>query len=336
MSLLTERDQGPPEELVGGEPRPVLRRPSSLLTVVHVLKDAAGGWARHGTERLAASLSFYTLFSLAPILMVVTAIFGWFLGEAVVQSRLAAWLTDMVGAEAAATILQLVADADRPKAQAFTAVIGMATIALAATRTFDHFQGALNTIWEVDAVKGRGLLDAVVRKVLSLTLVLSIGVFVLGSVTAGAVLQGLAQYLADNHGLPSQWVVLAHDFSNIAVLTLAFGAVYRYLPARKEAWKSVILGGLATSVLFSLGKHGIEAYLGHTSVASAYGASSSLVMLLLWMYYSAMIVLGGAELTQAIARYRTSAKESPVEAVPSSVDGRDPPVTAPPADGGSG
>ncbi|HCH65047.1 MAG: hypothetical protein CL927_06745 [Deltaproteobacteria bacterium] len=284
----------------------MLRIPPPILPVVSVVRDAAGAWSRHGSERLAASLSFYTLFSLAPILMVVTAIFGAFLGEAVVHTHLSDWLVDTAGPEAAATIMELVANADRPRAQAFTAVIGMGTIALAATRTFDHFQGALNTIWEVDPMVGKGVLGAVLRKLLSFGLVLSIGMFVVLSVTVGASLQGLAEHLAEHYAFPSQIAVLSHQGTNLVVLTMAFGAVYRFVPARKESWTNVMLGGLVTSVLFTLGKHGIAVYLGRTSATSAYGASGSLVMLLLWMYYSAMIVLGGAELTQAIARYRRS------------------------------
>ena len=117
------------------------RIPAPIVPVVSVVRDAASAWSRHGSERLAASLSFYTLFSLAPILMVVTAIFGAVLGEAEVHTHLSAWLVDTTGPETAATIMELVANADRPGAQAVTAVIGVLTIVLA-TRTFDHFQGA--------------------------------------------------------------------------------------------------------------------------------------------------------------------------------------------------
>ncbi len=117
--------------------------------------------------------------------------------------------------------------------------------------------------------------------------------------------------------------VFANDATNLLVLTVAFGSIYRLLPARKEAWANVITGGLVTGALFSLGKHGIAMYLGRSSAGSAYGASGSLVMLLLWMYYSAMIVLFGAELTQAIARYRRGeppkAKKSEVQAEPEPV-----------------
>jgi len=278
--------------------------PARLQPAVTILKDAAAGWTRHGTERLSASLSFYTLFSLAPTLMVVTAVFGWFLGEDSVQIRLAGWLNEMVGPEQAQTILQLVENADKPGVQALTAAIGLGTTALAATRTFDHFQGALNTIWESPPPGKRGWVAAIWKKVLSIFLVVSIGVFVLISVAVGASLQGFAVYLAEHYAFPSGLAVFAHDATNLFVLTVAFGSVYRLVPARTEAWTNVVLGGLVTSVLFSLGKHGIAIYLGRSSAGSAYGASGSLVMLLLWMYYSAMIVLGGAELTQSIARFR--------------------------------
>lgn len=281
------------------------RIPAPLVPVVSVVRDAASAWSRHGSERLAASLSFYTLFSLAPILMVVTAIFGAVLGEAEVHTHLSAWLVDTTGPDTAATIMELVANADRPGAQAVTAVIGVLTIVLAATRTFDHFQGALNTIWEVDPGSGGGVLGALLRKFLSFGLVLSIGVFVVLSVTVGASLQGLANHLAEQYAFPSEIAVFTHQGTNLVVLTLAFALVYRLVPARKETWTNVLLGGLATGILFTLGKHGIAVYLGRTSAGSAYGASGSLVMLLLWMYYSAMIVLGGAELTQAIARHRS-------------------------------
>ena len=294
--------------------------PTALQPLVHILKDALAGWSRHGTERLAASLSFYTLFSMAPMLMVVTAVFGWFLGEAAVQEQLSGWLTEMVGPDTSTTILELVENADRPGAQAMTAVIGMVTIVLAATRTFDQFQGALNTIWESPPPGSKGVVGALSRKALSFGLVVSIGLFVLVSVAVGASLQGFAQYLSDEYGFPSGLAVFAHDVTNLLVLTVAFGSVYRLLPARKEAWSNVIIGGLCTGILFSLGKHGIAMYLGRSSAGSAYGASGSIVVLLLWMYYSAMIVLGGAELTQAIARYRNGPTDgqAPAPAAPDS------------------
>ena len=286
------------------------RLPARLQPLVAIARDAAAGWSRHGSERLAASLSFYTLFSLAPTLMVVTAVFGWFLGEDSVQVQLAAWLDQMVGPEQTETILQLVEDADQPRTQAVTALIGLVTTALAATRTFDHLQGALNTIWESPPPSTRGVVAALWKKLLSISLVMSIGLFVIISVAVGASLQGFAAYLSQHYAFPSGLAVLAHDLTNLAILTLAFGAVYRMVPARKESWSNVVMGGLVTSVLFSLGKHGIAMYLGKSGAGSAYGASGSLVMLLLWMYYSAMIVLGGAEVTQSIARYRAGALEA--------------------------
>ena len=175
----------------------------------------------------------------------------------------------------------------------------------------DSFQGALNTIWESPPQARMGFFRALARKLLSFALVLSIGAFVVVSVAVGTSLQALAEYLTVHYGFPSQLAVIAHDATNLFVLTIAFGSVYRLLPARTEAWSNVIAGGLVTGLLFSLGKHGIELYLGRSGAGSAYGASGSLVMLLLWMYYSAMIVLGGAELTQAFARYRKGSGPAP-------------------------
>lgn len=282
-------------------------------TCARVLRDAWGAWSRHGTGRLAAALSFYTLFSLAPMVMVITAFFGWLLGDAAVQTALHGWLVDTVGADTAGTVQGLVAGADRPGAQAATAGIGVATMLLGATRTFDQFQQALNEIWEVGDAAKTGVAAAVGRKALSFGLVLAIGLFVVVSVTVGASLQGLAIWLSEQWGLPSHVAVLTHDLTNLIVLTAAFALVFGWVPARREPWGVLAMGGFWTAVFFSMGKHGIAVYLGRSSPGSAYGASGSLVVLLLWVYYSMMIVLWGAELTQAIARLR---RKSVGEATP--------------------
>lgn len=283
--------------------------PDALRHAITIARDAAAGWGRHGTSHMAAALSFYTLFSLAPMLMVVMAVFGRFLGKDEVQGQLQGWLVDTMGPDTAATVMELVQNADKPGAQVVTALIGVVTIGLAATRTFGYFQEALDRIWESPPVAASGLWRAITSKATAFSLVLSIGVFVFVSVTVGALLQGFADYLALHYGFPSQLAVRAHQAADLLVMSGAFAAIYRFVPARTEGAKNVLLGGFITALLFEVGKHGIGLYLGRSSPGSAYGASGSLVVLLLWMYYSAMIVLGGAEITQAIARLRRAATE---------------------------
>lgn len=279
--------------------------PPALRTFVLILKDTFAGWSRHGTERQAAALAFYTLFSIAPTLMVVTAVFGWFFGEAAVAGTLESQLTVLVGAETAATIQGLMQSAHKPGTQLFTAIAGFVTLLLAASRAFQQLEGALNTIWESRRSKKGGAIRATIeQKLVAFSLVLSIGVFVMLSMVLGAALEVVAQYLAEYLPISRGLAVWINDLTTLSVMTAAFAAIYRILPARKEAWWNILLGAGVTALLFAAGKHGISSYLGRSGAGSAYGASGSLVVLLLWLYYSAMLVLAGAELTQAVARWR--------------------------------
>jgi membrane protein len=288
--------------------------PPKLRTVLLILKDTFAGWSRHGTERQAAALAFYTLFSIAPTLMVVTAVFGWFFGEAAVAGTLDDQLTVLVGAQTAETIQGLMQSAHKPGAQLITAIIGFVTLLLAASRAFQQLEGALNTIWEAQRSKASGAIRATIeQKLVAFSLVLSIGVFVMLSMLLGAVLEVVAQYLAEYLPISRGLAVWINDLTTFGVMTAAFAAVYRILPARKEAWWNILLGAGVTALLFAGGKHAISAYLGRSGAGSAYGASGSLVVLLMWLYYSAMLVLVGAELTQAVARWRRGELGGPAD-----------------------
>jgi membrane protein len=278
--------------------------PPALRLIADVLLDAWRAWSRHGTERQAAALAFYTLFSLAPILMVVTAAFGFVFGQDSVQAQLQAQLPVLVGPEIAATVLDLVQRGDRPGAQALTALVGFGTLLLAASRAFQQLQGALDAIWEAHGgAPARGAIQRTLqRRALAFGLVLSVGLFVLLSLVLGAVLEASLAWAA--HWMPASAAVgpWVNDLTTLGVMTVAFGAIYRLLPSRAEDPRALAIGAVVTAALFTAGKHGIAAWLGRSGAGSAYGASGSLVVLLLWLYYSAMLVLGGAELTQAVAR----------------------------------
>lgn len=306
--------------------------PQPIRTVGAVLKDTFAGWGRHGTERQAAALAFYTLFSIAPTLMVVTAVFGWFFGEKAVAGTLQAQLAVLVGDQTAATIQGLMQSAHQPGTQLLTAIVGFVTLLLAASRAFQQLEGALNTIWESRRSKAQGAIRATIeQKLVAFGLVLSIGVFVMLSMLMGAALEILARYLAEYLPMSRGLAVWINDLTTFGVMTAAFAAIYRVLPARKEGWRSIVLGAAVTALLFTAGKHGISTYLGRSGAGSAYGASGSLVILLLWLYYSAMLVLAGAELTQAVARWRRGELDSrppPARADGTAADGAA-------ADGGS-
>lgn len=267
-----------------------------------VARETWRGWKRHGTERLAAALAFFAMFSIAPMLMLITAILGWIFGRRAVRGELEASLVELVGPELATTIHDIVESSHDPSAQALTALVGFGTLAWAATRTITQLQGALDTIWDVAPNRVGGLAALIRQRAVAFSLVLGLGLVLMTSLALSTAARTWTHHLAAQITTP-EWLV--HTIDNglsAALLGLAFAVLFRVLPSRREAWRPVLYGGLVTGLLFTAGKHGISLYLSRTGTASAYGAAGSVVALLLWLYYTAMIVLVGAEITQVLAR----------------------------------
>ena len=267
------------------------------MKILLVFKSAFVNFIDDEAMTLAAALAFYTILSLSPLLVVLLAV-GGLLGHET-QSRMVAQIQAIIGPQASQMVDILVRNAQQHHtAGVVSAVIGIATILFSASGLFGQLQFSLNKIWRVQE-SGSGMVSMLKKRLVSLAMVFAIAILLLASLAVSAVL---------NFILPSgqvRWEYLDIGLS-ISIFTLLFAISFKFLPDLNIRWRVVWPGAFITAVLFALGKHGIGLYLGHSSVASAYGAAGSLILLLLWIYYSSIILFFGAELTQA---YSSAVKE---------------------------
>lgn len=286
-----------------------------------LLKETFQEWNEDKASRLAAALAYYTAFSIAPLVLLAIAITGILLGEKAAQGTVFAQLEGLLGPETAAAIEGAVTNSQKPGANALSAVIGLLTLVWSAGNVFGQLQDALNTIWEVKP-KPTSLVGTVKRRFVPLSLVFGIGFLLLVSLVLSAGLAAVGQFF--NHLLPGSeivWQVLNFIFS-LVVISFLFAGMYKYLPDVTIAWKDVWAGAAVTALLFTIGKTLIGLYLGHASVGSTYGAAGSLLVFLVWVYYSAQILFFGAEFTQVYAHHRGSQIVPTKDALPLTKEAR--------------
>lgn len=261
---------------------------------------AAKGWSSDNVPRLGASLAYYTLFSIAPILIIAIAIAGFVFGADAVQGEIAIQLEGIIGKEGAVVVQDLVQNASRPGRSAIGLTVGTVTFILAATGVFLELQYALNTIFRVKAKVGGNISMFLKARLRSFGLVLSIGFVLLVSLGVSAVLSATSKWLGEGYtGASIVWQILNVAVS-FGIISLLFAVIYRFLPDVKLSWRDVWLGSTVTAILFTIGKQALGVYLGRSSTTSSYGAAGSVILVLLWVYYSAQIILFGAELTRVL------------------------------------
>jgi membrane protein len=270
--------------------------------ILSVLKEAFGDWKEDKASRLAAALSYYTAFSIAPLLLIAIAVAGVVLGPKAAQGQVFGQLEGLLGPEAAGAVEAAIGKSQQTGANTLSAIIGLVTLVWSASNVFAQLQDALNTIWEVQPKPGAGIIGTLKRRFLSMTMVLGIGFMLLVSLVLSAALAVLGQFFSSV--LPGGEVIgqAVNFIISFGVITLLFGAIYKVLPDVEIAWSDVWVGAATTALLFTVGKLLIGLYLGHASVGSTYGAAGSLLVLLIWVYYSSQILFFGAEFTQVYAR----------------------------------
>lgn len=267
---------------------------------VHISLAAGKRWAADNAFRHAAAVSFYTLFSLAPITVIAVTLAGAVFGAEAAQGELSDQLTGLIGADGAHVIEKLVAES-RPEGSGWLpTALGVAVLLVGATTVFAQLQQSLNEIWGVAARPTRGSLAVLVtRRLLSFALVLTIGFLLLVSLVLTTVIAVAINYV--DGLMPMSAAVLGGVdlVVSLGVITVLFAMIFKVLPDVQLRWRDVWKGALLTALLFSVGRLLISFYLGRTSLASTYGAAGSLVVLLMWVYYSTLILLFGAEFTRA-------------------------------------
>jgi membrane protein len=273
---------------------------------------AAQDWWDDNCLRLAASLAYYTALSLAPLVLLVVGLVGFVLDRQQVATQLAAQLESLMG-PAGREIVYSILTTSSPEGGTWAAVIGLITLVIGATAVFGELQATMNLIWEVQpAATGgawAGIRAWLKERVFSLAIVFALAFLLLVSLVISTVLASAAALLqGPEQTLLSRLLELA---GSLLVLTIGFALLFKYVPDAQVRWRDVWVGGFVTAVLFTLGKTAIGYYLGQASVGSAYGAAGSLVVLLVWVYYSALIVFFGAEFTQAWATHQGSVAPQP-------------------------
>jgi len=278
--------------------------------ILRVFGTAARAWWDDDCIRLGASLSFYTLFAIAPVLLVATYIAALVFGAEAVRGEIVGQLDHLVGREGALTVQGLLEGAARRPGGFIATVLGTITFLVASTGAFLELQIAFNTIWRVKPRPGGYFSAFVMDRIRSFGLVVAIGFLLLVSLAVTAALAALNAWLFSlSPANPLLWTIV-NTLVSVVVTTGLFALLFRFLPDVRLQWRHVTTGAVVTAVLFTIGQQVIGLYLGQSSIASSYGAAGSMMILLLWVYYSCQILLFGAEFTRVWAG-RHGAKPKP-------------------------
>jgi membrane protein len=258
-----------------------------------LLKETISEWRNDNASQLAAALAFYTAVSIAPLLVLLVVLIGWFLGTQRAQEELLAQLEETVGTEGAAFLTIVLENAARPTLATVAGIFSFLVLLWGATNLFSQLQSSLNAIWNVEPDPNRGVLGLLKDRLLSFLLVIGVAFLLLVALVLSAVLSALSNTGPD-------WL------PGVDWLWLLFAAIYKVLPDTHIAWRDVWLGGAVTAALFTIGNFLLSFYLGNAG--SVYGTVGSVMVFLLWVYYSAQILFLGAEFTQVYARQRGGEK----------------------------
>lgn len=282
-----------------------------------LLTSTVNAWLDDYAPSMGAALAFYTLFSIAPLLLIVISVAGFFFGEAAARAEIFAQISLMVGEDSATTLNTVLESLDKPAASLVGMLVGLGTLLVGATTVFVELQNAMDRIWQVPPRPDfNGVRDFFRVRLLSLGLVLGIGFLLLVSLVLSALMAALGKWWAPWFG---EFAVVADAVNfvlTLAFITAVFAMIYKWMPRTHVAWRDVWIGAFITALLFTVGKTLIGLYIGRSAVASVFGAASSLVVLLLWVYYSAQVFLLGAEFTWVFAQRGQPKPVAPPPAIP--------------------
>ena len=267
-----------------------------------VLKKAGSGFVDDNVMKLSASLAYYTVFSMGPLLIVIIFLCSLFFGREAIEGSIYGQIAGFVGSDTAKELQDIIKNASIADKGNVAAVVGIITLIIGATTVFAEIQDSINTIWGIKPKPKRGWLKMLVNRLLSFSIIITLGFLLLVSLGISYIVEALSHSLA--RAFPDVTVVLFYIFDlilSLVVISALFAVVFKVLPDAKIKWRDVIAGAVATALLFMLGKFGISFYISSSDVGSTYGAAGSLVVLLVWVYYSSIILYFGAEFTKGYA-----------------------------------
>lgn len=273
-----------------------------LKDIWTVLKQAGKGFMKDRIPKLSASLAYYTIFSLGPMMIVIIFLADLFWGRQAIEGRIYGQISQLVGDNAAFQIQEIIKNASLNGGNYFTATVGFVTLLIGATTVFSEIQDSINTIWKLKAKAEKGWVKMLLTRLLSFSLVVSLGFLLLVSLVANTLVESFMNTLREK--FPDMTVILLYIFNlalTLLIIWFLFAIIFKVLPDAKIRWKDVSVGALFTALIFMLGKFGISFYIGNSDIGSTYGTAGSLVVLLLWIYFSAIILYFGAEFTKFYA-----------------------------------
>ena len=285
----------------------------NLRDISDLLRSAAVNWVEDYAQSMGAALAFYTMFSIAPLLLIVISVAGFAFGEEAARGEIYEQLEDLLGLPGAAAVEELLESASKPGGSVAATLVGALLLFIGATSVFAELQDAFDRIWRAPARAGTAGLWNVVRvRLVSFGMILGIGFLLMVSLVFSA---GMAALSAQWDPLFAGWTTVARTIDvtiSILLASAVFAMIYKAMPRVRIDWKDVWIGAAVTSLLFIAGKYLIGTYIGRSSISSGFGAAASLVVVLLWVYYSAQIFLFGAEFTRAYSHKFGSRKGQPL------------------------
>lgn len=267
-----------------------------------VLKNSFTGFSDHKVTKLSASLAYYTIFSMGPLLIVIISICGIFLGREAIEGEIYTQLEGFMGKDTALTLQDIIKKAAISGKGTIAVIIGGVTLLVGATTVFAEIQDSINTVWGLKPKPKRGWLKMIQNRLLSFSVIISLVFLLLVSLGVTSIIDGFSNRLSSHFsGVSVVFFYILNQVITLVVISGIFGVIFKVLPDAQIRWKDVTFGAIVTALLFMIGKFGISFYISKSDVGSTYGAAGSLVVLLLWTYYSSIILYFGAEFTKAYA-----------------------------------
>jgi membrane protein len=277
-----------------------MKKKFSFKSIFPLFKKAFSGFSDDKVPKLSASLAYYTVFSIGPLLLLIVSLLGFFMGDEAGKNQIFTQLDQFIGADAAKQLQDMVRNASLSDGGTMAMIIGIVTLLIGATGVFGEIQDSINSIWGLKPKPKAGIMKLIKTRLLSFGIIGSLGFIMLVSLAITSIIESLGGRLKDAFpGLGVAVLYVINLVLTLGVTTLLFAVIFKVLPDAKIRWKDVWIGAFVTSLLFLVGKFGISLYVSKSNIGSTYGAAGSLVILLVWIYYSAMILYLGAEFTKA-------------------------------------
>ena len=296
----------------------------SVKQIWGLVRASVAAWGEDYASSMGAALSFYTVFSVAPVLLITIAVAGLVFDTHAAQRAIASELGGLMGRDAAAAVEALLQSAHSPSGGLISTAVGVVALLIGASAVFGELQDSLNRIWRAQVPRPPGLWRLVTERMLSFGMILGVGFLLIVSLVLSAAIAAFGEWWGSAFSYQAIVLEAINFVLSLGVITLAFALIYKLIPRVSVQWHDVWIGAAVTALLFTVGKSLIGFYLGKAGVASAFGAAGSLIVLLLWVYYSAQIFLLGAEFTWVYAHAFGSHRERPQPAPPAAVPRREP------------